>query len=167
MAWEDADKFWPNLCVPIDETTAEPHLRHHFQDWRLRRTPKLLRLKLHCIWTWRFFFIFYFVLCYFIYIDMYFLFHLLIFYFYSYLYSFYFLFSIPSLSNAFSNYGWLVSSLSLFISLKLFLFVSLFCFFLSTSLFVFPFSFNFFAFHPLSPFHSKYHQCYYYKKENT
>jgi hypothetical protein len=60
------------------------------------------------------------------------------------------------LSNAFSAYGWLVHCLSLFISLKLFLFVSLFCFF-STCLFVFPFSFNFFAFHLLSPFHSKYH----------
>jgi hypothetical protein len=35
-----------------------------------------------------------------------------------------------------------------------------FCFFVlffSTCLFIFPFSFNFFAFHPLSPFHSKYH----------
>jgi hypothetical protein len=99
MVWEDADKFCSTLCVPFDETTTEQHLRHHFQDWRLRRTPKLLSLQLHCIWTWRFFFlfsVFHFVLFYFIYI--YFFFHLLIFYFYSYLYSFYFLFSILSLS---------------------------------------------------------------------
>jgi hypothetical protein len=40
--------------------------------------------------------------------------------------------------------------------LKLFLFISLFCFF-STWLFVFPFSFNICVFHTLSPFHSKYY----------
>jgi hypothetical protein len=49
MAWEDADKFCSALCVPFDETTTEQHLRHQLQDWRLRWTPKLLRLKLHCI----------------------------------------------------------------------------------------------------------------------
>jgi hypothetical protein len=88
-------KFCSTLCIPFDETTTEQHLRHHIQDWRLRQTPKLLRLKLHCIWTWRFFLlfsIFHFVSFYFIFI--YFFLHLLIFYFYSYLYSFYFLFFI-------------------------------------------------------------------------
>jgi hypothetical protein len=52
-----------------------------------------------------------------------------------------FIFYIQSslcLSNAFSAYGWLVHCLSLFTSLKLFLFVSLFCFFLLVYLF-FPF----------------------------
>jgi hypothetical protein len=34
-------------------------------------------------------------------------------------------------------------------------------------LFCFPFFFTFFAFHLLSPFHSKYHHCYYYKLDNT
>jgi hypothetical protein len=48
MAWEDVDKFCSTLCVPFDETITEQHLRHHLQDWRLRQTPKLLRLKLHC-----------------------------------------------------------------------------------------------------------------------
>jgi predicted acyl esterase len=48
-AWEDADKFCSTLCIPFDETTTKQHLMHHLQDWRLRRTPKLLRLKLHCI----------------------------------------------------------------------------------------------------------------------
>jgi hypothetical protein len=50
-------------------------------------TPKFLRLKLHCIWTWRVFFIFHFVLFYTFFKN-----------FYSYLYSFYFIFSILSLS---------------------------------------------------------------------
>jgi hypothetical protein len=100
MAYEDKDKFCSTLCIPFDETTTEQHLKHHLQDWRLRQTPKpkLLRLKLHCIWTWRVLFflfsIFHFVLFY-LYICN---FHLLIFYFYSYLYSFHFLFSILSLS---------------------------------------------------------------------
>jgi hypothetical protein len=51
------------------QKTSEAHL----QDWRLRQTPKLLRLKLHCIWTRRFFFsIFDFVLLYlYIYIYIY------------------------------------------------------------------------------------------------
>jgi cellulose synthase/poly-beta-1,6-N-acetylglucosamine synthase-like glycosyltransferase len=89
-------QFCSTLLVPFDEITTEQHLRHHPQDWRLRQTPILLRLKLHCILTWRFFFsISNFVLCLYIYIYIYF-FHLLIFYFYSYLYSFYFLFSILS-----------------------------------------------------------------------
>jgi hypothetical protein len=53
-----------------------------------RRTPKLLRLKHHCIWTWRFVFYFFnflfFILFYFICIYIYiYTFHLLIFYFYS------------------------------------------------------------------------------------
>jgi hypothetical protein len=49
MAWEDADKFCSTLCIQFDETTTEQHLRHHLQDWRLRQTSKLLRLKLHSI----------------------------------------------------------------------------------------------------------------------
>jgi hypothetical protein len=49
-----------------------------------------------------------------------------------------------------------VHCLSLFLSLKLF-YLFLCSVFFSTSLFVFPFSFNFFAFHILPPFHSKYH----------
>jgi hypothetical protein len=81
-------------------------------------------------------------------------FHLFIFLF---LFLFFFIFNFQSslcLSNAYSAYSWLVLCLFLFISLKLFLFISLFVF--STYLFVYPFSFNFFAFHLLSPFHSKY-----------
>jgi hypothetical protein len=101
------------------------------------QTPKLLRLKLYCIWTWWFIFIFIFYL----------------FIFLSFIYLFYFQSSLW-LCNAFSAYSWLVHCLSLFISLKLFCF---FVLFFSTSLFVFSFSFNFFAFHPLSPFHAKYH----------
>jgi hypothetical protein len=58
------------------------------------RIPKLLRLKFHPIWTWRFLFCFILFLLY----TYSFFFHLLIFYFCSYLYSFYFLLSILSLS---------------------------------------------------------------------
>jgi hypothetical protein len=106
------------------------------------QTTKLLRLKLYCIRTWRFFFLLFFI-------------HFFIFYFFQ---------SSLCLSNACSAYCWLVHYLSLFISLKLLgLFV---LFFLLVCLFVFPFFFNFFAFHLLSPFRSKYHQCYYYKLEN-
>jgi hypothetical protein len=148
-------QFCSTLCIPFDETTTEQQLRHHLQGWRMRWTPKLLRLKLHCIWTWRVFFLFSFCFILF-YIYIYNFFHLLIFYFYSHLYSFYFYFEFSlCLSNAISAYGWLVHCLSLFISLKHFLFVSLF--FFSTWLFLLPSSFNFFAFHPLSLFHSKYH----------
>jgi hypothetical protein len=52
-------QFCSILCVPFDETTTEQHLRHHLQDGRLRRTPKLLRQKLHCISTCRFFGVFF------------------------------------------------------------------------------------------------------------
>jgi hypothetical protein len=69
------------------------------------RTPKLLRLKLYYIWTWRFFF------------------HLFIYLFFQ---------SSLYLSNACSAYCWLVHYLSLFISLKLF--VCLFFPFALTSL---------------------------------
>jgi hypothetical protein len=79
-------------------------------------------------------------------------------------FSFIFFQSSLCLSNACLAYCWLVHYLSLFISLKHFLFV---LFFLLVCLFVFPFFFNFFAFHLLSPFHCKYHHCYYYKLENT
>jgi hypothetical protein len=62
-------QFCSTLCIPFDETTIEQHLRHHLQDWKMRQTPKLLRQKLHCIWTWRFFFsIFHFVYYIYIYI---------------------------------------------------------------------------------------------------
>jgi hypothetical protein len=101
-------------------------------------TPKLLRLKLYCIWTWRF-----------------------LNYFYFYFISFFSQSSL-CLSNACSAYYWLVHYLSLLISLKFFCF-SLYFFYL----FVFPSFFNFFAFPLLSPFHSKYHHCYYYELENT
>jgi hypothetical protein len=79
MAWEDTDKFYSTLCVPFDETTTEQHLRHYIQDWRLRWTPKLVRLKLCCIWTWRSFFLifcfsfcfilFYFYICIYIFLS--------------------------------------------------------------------------------------------------
>jgi hypothetical protein len=105
-------------------------------------TPKLLKLILNCIWTWR------------------------IFYFFIFIFYFIYLFSQSSLclSNDCSVYCWLVHYLSLFISLKL-LFVCLV--FSLVCLFVFPSICNFFAFPLLSPFHSKYHHCYYYKLENT
>jgi hypothetical protein len=65
MAWKTRTSFVLLYGVPFDETTTEQHLRHHLQDWRLRWIPKLLRLKLHCIWTWRFFkIIFYFSFCF-------------------------------------------------------------------------------------------------------
>jgi hypothetical protein len=97
----------------------------------------------------------------FLYIHTYFFIYLL---FIIYLFIYFYFQSSLCLSNAFSACGWLVHCLSLFISLKLFLFV---CFVSSTCLFVFPFSFNFLAFQRLSPFHSKYHQWNYYKLENT
>jgi hypothetical protein len=96
----------------------------------------------------------------FIFIYLFFIF-IFIFYFFFFLFIFNFQSSL-CLSNAFSAYGWLVHCLSLFIFLSF-----LFVLFFSTCILVFPFSFNFFAFHPLSPFHSKYHQCYYYRLENT
>jgi hypothetical protein len=118
---------------------------------------KIIKTETSLHWNLEFFFSFYFVLFYFIYIYIFFFFHLLIFIFILIfiLFIFYFQSSL-CLSNAFSVYDWLVHCLSLFISLKFFgLSLCFVCF--STWLFVFPFSFNFFAFHPLSPFHSKYH----------
>jgi hypothetical protein len=92
-------QFCSTLCVPIDEITTEQHLRHHLHNWRLRQTPKLLRLKLHCIWTWGpFFSIFHFVLFY---LYIFFFFNLLIFYFYSYLNPFFFIFNPLSVSLMF------------------------------------------------------------------
>jgi hypothetical protein len=93
-----------------------------------------------------------FYILFYIYIHFFFHLHL---YFYSYLTLFYFLFS-PSLclSNAFSAYGWLVHYPCLYLWN---FFVCFFVLFFSTRLFVFPISFNSFAFHTLSPFHSKYH----------
>jgi hypothetical protein len=66
--WVFLMQFYSTLCVPFVETTTEEHLRHHLQKWRLRRKPKLLTLKFHCIWTWRFFSFLFFILFYFIYI---------------------------------------------------------------------------------------------------
>jgi hypothetical protein len=85
--------WWDNY-----RTTSEaPSPGLEAEEW----TPKLLRLKLHCIWTWRICFIiifFYFVLFYFIFIYTFF-FHLLILYFYSYFTLF--IFNLLCLSNAF------------------------------------------------------------------
>jgi hypothetical protein len=103
------------LCVPFDETTTKQHLRHHLQDWRLRQTPKLLRQKLHCIWTWR-----YFVFCFLFSIFHSVLFHFIYIYIYTYISSIYlffifiFIFSLLCfifqsslcLSNACSAYSW-------------------------------------------------------------
>jgi hypothetical protein len=83
-------------------------------------TQKWLRLKLYCIWTWKFFIF------------------LLLF---SHLFIFIYLFIFQSslwLSNSCSTYCWLMHSLSLFISLKTFLFVFV-LFFLLVYL-IFPFS---------------------------
>jgi hypothetical protein len=77
--------WWDNYRTTMAMEAPSPGLEAE------GRTPKLLRLKLYCIWTCRFLKIF---LILFIYIF----FHLLIFNFYSYFYSFYFLFSILSLS---------------------------------------------------------------------
>jgi hypothetical protein len=77
------------------------------------RTLKLLRLKLYCIWTWRFFKIY---LYFYFFISIFFIF-IFVFYFQPYL----------CLSNACSAYYWLEHYLSLFIALKLFcLFLSFF-----------------------------------------
>jgi hypothetical protein len=86
------------------------------------------------------------------YFNFYIFFHLFI---YLFIYFLVFIFNPLCLANDFSAYGWIVHCLSLFISLKFFLFL---CFvFFSTCLFVFPFSFNFLPFHLLSHLHSKYH----------
>jgi hypothetical protein len=124
--------WWDN-----NRTTSEaPSPGLEAEGW----TPKLLRLKRHCLWSWRFFLhiFFSFIYIFFIFILIFILF---IFYFQS----------SHCLSNAFSAYGWLVQGLFLFIYLKLFCLFLWFFFYL----FVFPFSYNFFTFHPLSPFHSK------------
>jgi hypothetical protein len=129
---------------------------------------KLLRMKLHGIWTWRFFFIlfsiFHIVLFYFIYIFFlsftYFLFLFLS------LFFLFFIFNLLSISLCLFSLL-LISTLMLPVYIFETFFDSLLCFFLLVCLFVFPFFFNFFAFHLLSPFHSKYHHCYYYKLENT
>jgi hypothetical protein len=47
------------------------------------------------------------------------------------------------------------------------LFVCLFGWGFLFVLFCFPFFFTIFAFPLLSPFHSRYHHCYYYKLKNT
>jgi hypothetical protein len=102
-------------------------------------TPKLLRLKFYCSWAWGFF---------------------------SFSFSLSVLLSSLCLSNACLAHCWLVHYLSPFISLALvFLWVCVcVCLFV---LFCFPFFFTFFAFPLLSPFHSRYHHCYYYKVDNT
>jgi hypothetical protein len=156
-------QFCPTLCIHFDETTREQQLRHHLQNWRVKQTPTLLRLKLHCIWTLRvfFYFSFCFILIYIFFLSFtYFLFLFLSSFFLFFIFnplSLYCLFSLLSLST-------LMLPVYIF---ETFLFHSLFCFFLLVSLFVFPFFFNFLDLHLLSPFHSKYHHCYYYKLENT
>jgi hypothetical protein len=93
-----------------------------------------------------FFFIFIFCLFLFLFFNI---------YFFIYLFIYFYFQSSLCLSSAFSAYSSLVHCISVYI-FETFLFVSLFWFF-STCLFVFPCSFNFFAFHLLSPFCSKYH----------
>jgi hypothetical protein len=111
--------WWDNY-----KTTSEaqsPGLEAEM-DTKIIKTETSLHLNLEVYFL---FSIFHFVLFYFIYIYIFF-FHLLIFLFL--FISFYFQSSLR-LSNAFSAYDWLVHCLSLFISLKLFSFVPLFCFF--------------------------------------
>jgi hypothetical protein len=93
------------LCIHFDETSTEQHLRHHLLDWILRRTPKLLRVKLHCIWTWRFSFFLFFILFYFIYIYIFLSFTYFLFLFLS---LFFLFFIFNPLSNACSAYCRLV-----------------------------------------------------------
>jgi hypothetical protein len=137
------DKFSSTLCIPFDETTTEQHLRHHLQDWRLKWTPKFLRLKLHCIWTWRFFLNFFnflfFILFYFIYIYISFIYLFFIFIFIFILFIFYFQSSL-CLSNACLGYCWLVHQHSLFIPLKLFCLITCFVFSYLYVYWFFPFS---------------------------
>jgi hypothetical protein len=61
------------------------------------------------------------------------------------------------LSNACLAYHWLIQYLSLLISLALVFLLFVY----------FPFFFTFFGFPHLSPFHSRYHHCYYCKLDNT
>jgi hypothetical protein len=83
-----------------------------------------------------------------------------LFIYFSFIYfNFHFIFYFQSslcLSKDFSDYSWLVHYLFLYLWS---FFVCFFVLFFSTCLFIFPFSFNFFAFHPLSPLHSKYQKC--------
>jgi hypothetical protein len=46
--------FFFSFFFPFGETMTELLLRHHLQEAK-GPTPKLLRLKLYCIWTLRFF----------------------------------------------------------------------------------------------------------------
>jgi hypothetical protein len=103
-----------------------------FGGWGMKpkiiKTETSVHLNLEGFFCNLIYFLFFYFLFYilFFYIYIYFFFHLLIFYFYSYLYSFFYFQSSLCLSNAFSAYSWLVHCLSLFISLKPFLFVCLF-----------------------------------------
>jgi hypothetical protein len=94
-------QFWFTLFFPFDETTTEPHLRHHLQDWRMRDEHQ------NCIWTWRFFKKFYCIF-YFYFIYTYFFIYLFL----IFLFIFYFQSSL-CLSDAFSAYGWILHCLSL------------------------------------------------------
>jgi hypothetical protein len=130
--------WWDNYRT----TTEAPSPGLEAEGW----TSELLRLKLYCIWTWRFFhfyviyFLFYFIYLYF--------FHLLIFIFI--LFIFYFQSSVTLMSFQLTV-DYTVS--------PCFYLWNFFCLFLCFVFyfFVFLFSFNFFAFHLLPPFHSKYH----------
>jgi hypothetical protein len=124
-------QFCSTLCIPFDETTTEQHLRNHLQDWRLRRTPKLLRLnfiafELGDLFYFFNFFLFY-ILFYFIYVYIflsftYFLFLLLS------LFFLFFIFNPLCLSNACSTNCRFVHQGSLFMPLKLFCLIPCFVF---------------------------------------
>jgi hypothetical protein len=123
---------------------------------KIIKTETSLHLNLEILFLFLFNLFFYiFTFYFFIYIFHSFTYFLFLFL--SLFFLFFYFQSSLCLSNAFPAYGWLVHCLSLFISLKFF--VCFFVLFFSTCLFVFLFSFNFFAFHPLSPFHTKYHYC--------
>jgi hypothetical protein len=124
--------WWDNY-----RTTSEaPSPGLQAEGW----TPKLLRLKFHCIWTWRLlFFIFHFLFCFILFFIHFFLSftYFLIFILIFTLFIFYFQSSF-CLSNAFSAYGWLVHCFSLFIALKLFCLFLCFFFYLIICFSPFP-----------------------------
>jgi hypothetical protein len=75
-------------------------------------TPKLLRLKLNCIWTWRVLFLFFILFCFILFLYILFLsFTYFLFLFISIFFSFFIFKTSLCLSNPFSVYGWLVHSL--------------------------------------------------------
>jgi hypothetical protein len=93
-------------------------------DTKIIKTETSLHLNLEGFFNFLFFILFYFIL--FIYFFLSFTYFLFLF---LSLFFLFFIFNPLSVSNTFSAYGWLVHCLCQFISLKLLLFVSLFCFF--------------------------------------